>query len=368
MDCLAFAVRPSEAYNKAVLLTYHAMNHRSLGFVVLLGSAFALSGCGLTAEPEPVQPSPNPGGPEVREQINEEEQAFLDSGRAKAIEDESDLWQLYEDREAGFWFQYPFDVGLSPDSVGQPYVMSVDVSPVEGLEGTMGYNEATALENLTALKSGLYGEAVDFPWQESKKLRQVGKVHAQDFVVFGRFEVCDVTLERKLYFFSGGRQAVLTLSVPRHDLAAAISDYLAVDAANCGDEPVWGPGEQGRLYVDLASGQAPAAVQRWYDRFDEIVGTMRFGDAESNEPSLIGRWMSLDDDKSVIEFTSETKTDYYDGENMGTDGYLFDSEGRLSVAMGEDEPLLYEVVELSDTDLTLRYLARGNDLRYRRME
>ena len=74
--------------------------------IIIVFSAILVSGC--------TQP------------ISDEEKEFNASGRAKAIEDETDLWMFHEDEKAGFSIKYPSDEGLD-----------IEVASVAGLEGTM---------------------------------------------------------------------------------------------------------------------------------------------------------------------------------------------------------------------------------------
>ena len=116
---------------------------------------------------------------------------------------------------------------------------------------------------------------------------------------------------------------------------------------------------------------------------EKIVDTIEFADAttdKDNYSEILGKWKSLDDEKSVIEFKDQNKIDYYDGEKQfedkfglydnhpTTDVSVDDSGGKyLIVGSGEDR-FDYVIVELTDSKLTLMYLPRGNLLRYEKME
>ncbi len=199
--------------------------------------------------------------------LGDGEQIFLDSGSAKAIESETDLWNVYENEAAGFSLKYS---GL----LGEDF--RVEVTPIEELEGAMGYNLATAQLNEVKLAEGKYGEDVDFPIGVSKKVRSLGEINAQEFMVLGRFEICDVTMERKLYFFANGHQVVVTFVVPREELIAAAPEYFVEDTANCGAELIWDFEKQDEFYNSLVAGEGVEVVQDAFERFDEMVGTIEF--------------------------------------------------------------------------------------------
>ena len=98
---------------------------------------------------------------------------------------------------------------------------------------------------------------------------------------------------------------------------------------------------------------------------------------ESSEALLIGTWQSIDDDKSVVVFAEGgIVTDIYDGQEMSSGSWELSMES-VSGESGEDVLLLTEVIdaevynysvwEVSLTNLTLNYRARGNTLTYERI-
>lgn len=215
------------------------------------------------------------------QKISKEEQEFNNGGRAKAIEDETDLWQYYENEDAGFSLKYPHNVILNTETMDRnsdQFSLSINVNNVDSLEGTMGYNKETALKNIVSLEKGEYGEGVDFSLGNSEKVRNLGKVNAQDFAVLLRFEICDVAFEKKLYFFNNNYQIVITLYAPRQSFIDNLSDYLVFNEDNCGQEKVWDldNNKPEQFYDDLKNGKMPENIQTWYSTFDEIVETIEF--------------------------------------------------------------------------------------------
>ena len=78
---------------------------------------------------------------------------------------------------------------------------------------------------------------------------------------------------------------------------------------------------------------------------------------------LQGRWISVYDEDSVIEFKDDKKIDYYAGEFMSENVFnTYDLEF-LTVGEGDDK-LEYKIAELAEDTLILIYLARGNLLEY----
>jgi len=104
--------------------------------------------------------------------------------------------------------------------------------------------------------------------------------------------------------------------------------------------------------------------------FQEIV-------VETND-SVIGRWQSIDDVKSVKVFKEDGITeDVYDGQAMSNGTWeiinsaeLADGssvEGTFLKAMIDNEEYLYTVVSVNESELELTYLPRGNTLKYNRI-
>ena len=90
-----------------------------------------------------------------------------------------------------------------------------------------------------------------------------------------------------------------------------------------------------------------------------------------------GKWRLFEDEKSSIEFKENKKIDYYNNEKI-SEG-IFDFYDDYSIAMGkmdergkylavsnDGEYFVYEVVKLTEEELSLIYLSRGNILEYKR--
>jgi hypothetical protein len=304
------------------------------------------------------------------------EEDFNSSGQAKAIEDETDLWQYLENEDAGFSLKYPHDIILdgNPDDL---YVLTVEVAPIDSLDGTMGYNKGTAVKNVAFLKNNQYGEQVDFPLRSSKKIRDLDKYTAQEFTVLSRFEICSVTFEKKLYFFSAGNQVIVTLKGNEKTFKNDLSSYLTTNQENCSDAMIWDMDNKkmDEFYTDLEKGVLSEPVQRWHNAFDSIVKTIEFFDKGeiSNLDALQGKWVSSDDFDSEVEFTGNVKKDYYATELMNQtefDLYLereattSDSDGKYLILGQGDDQMEYSIVNISADYLELTYLPRGNTLKY----
>jgi len=321
---------------------------------LLLPILILLSACTTALPPEETTP------------ISPEEQEFLDSGRAKAIEDETDLWMFYEDEEAGFEIKYPHDTAFGDAEEGKTLLLTVKSAPIDTLNDTMGYNAETALKNRAALESGEYGDSVDFALEESQNVRNVGGKNAQNFLVLSRFEVCNVTFERKLYFFNNDHQIVITLFADPEAIISASPEFFTTDPENCAEEKIWDFEKVPSFYQTLADGNGPEVVQHWFDVFDEIADTIEFADQEISDELIQGKWISVDDANYLIVFSDNTKTDYYDGEITSEGTYTISGDSLL--VESEGEAFKYSILELSENELELLYLPRGNILQFTKTE
>lgn len=305
------------------------------------------------AAPPPADKAPPP---------TTDEQEFNDSGRAKAIEDLTDLWMFYEDENAKFNIKYPHDVAFGKKEDGKQLVLTVKSEPIDTLNDTMGYNAETALKNRAALESGGYGDHVDFALEESQKVKQVGEKNAQDFLVLSRFEVCNVTFERKLYFFNADHQIVITLFADPDAIISTSPEFFTTDTKNCGEEKIWDFEKIPSFYQTLVDGKGSETTQHWFDVFDEIVETIEFDEPAISDELIEGEWVSADDANYLVKFSDNTKTDYYDGEMTAKGTYTINGESLL--VDGDGEAFTYSILKLSDTELELLHLPRGNTLRF----
>jgi len=310
--------------------------------------------------------------------VNLSEIEFDESGRAKAIESETDLWQFYDDKKAGFSLKYPHNV-VMVDKVGN-LSLTIESVKIDDLDFP-SFNKEEVLEDIQSLKNGQYGEEYDWPLGVSKKVRDLGEVNGQEFMVLSRFEVCDVVFERKLLFYNNDYRILITLKEIKSNIVDNLSKYFEINEENCGVEAIWNFEKQDQFYLDLVGGKSFFTAQEWFDTFDKIVDTIEIDEVEVTETYLQliqGAWTSLDDKNSVIEFKDGMKIDSYSGEEMNKDEFGFydsfsiteesvkkDSGKYLIVGTGE-ETFEYEVVDISDEILELIYLPRGNTLRYHR--
>ncbi|MDD5639223.1 MAG: hypothetical protein PHR47_00210 [Candidatus Pacebacteria bacterium] len=292
------------------------------------------------------------------------------SDKNEQTKNETDSWKVFEDKNAGFLIKYPTDVALVETGENQTegnnlYKLSVESKKIDLLDGTMGFNKETALKNLEFLKNGNYGENVDWPFEASKSVTKIDTVNAQEFVVFSRFEVCNVTFERKLYFFNNNYQIVVTLTGPKKEIMTSMPDYFKTDKDNCGEEKIWNFEKQGQFLENLKKNTGSDVALRWFNVFNQIKGTIKFtGSAVTGSDLLSGRWISLDDEKSEIEFSGKKMIDYYQGQKVSEGSFTVNGE-YLTVTSDGDE-YKYSIVEVSNDSLVLTYLSRGNTLKYKR--
>jgi len=208
-----------------------------------------------------------------------DEEAFNLSGRAKAYDsgESASAGGLleYADTAAGISFTYPDYVDLvDKRDVGSANIeMSVEVTALRDVqeEDTLGFDKKTVLANKKALQQGEYGSGVDMAIKDSERLREIGDSYAQDMLVLGRFEVCDVRFERKLYFFSNNYQVLITVYGPKDMFVSELPRYFTTDDRNCARDQIWDFSKQAIFYDHLTQGSVPDSVSLWYDVIDDIV-------------------------------------------------------------------------------------------------
>jgi hypothetical protein len=245
---------------------------------IILLSAIILTtgGCAFTFSPKKTPPEEtiNTNTNTSEEAISPEEEEFNNSGQAKAVEDETDLWPFYNNDELGISFNYPPEIILLENDTmmndtKQSY-LEVNIKDIGEQINPWDPNKEEAMNNIEALSAGEFGIASGFAFEESQQVKSVGFLFAQDYVILARFEVCSISLERKLRFYFNNKEITLTLFGPINTLMKSMPEYFKLDADNCGSTIMWDFDKQSEFYQKLNTGQAAPKIQNWYDNFDKI--------------------------------------------------------------------------------------------------
>ena len=111
-------------------------------------------------------------------------------------------------------------------------------------------------------------------------------------------------------------------------------------------------------------------AERGVDRSARVV-------TQETHEQLVGTWQSVDDANAIIVFDEGgVYRDYYDGENLGEGAWQVHGaeygDGRHASEFFIETTIDggvygYALLELTDTELAMSYLARGNTLVYRRV-
>ncbi|MBU1130983.1 hypothetical protein KJ840_02520 [Patescibacteria group bacterium] len=195
---------------------------------------------------------------------------------------QSKNWQTFSDPIVGFILKYPANVELKDiNDLLQDNNLTITVSSnkIELLDSPLGFNKETALKDREALSKGEYGYRwVDLPIEDSMSVVKIGNKYGKSFTVFGRFEVCDVTFERRLVFYNNDYQIVITLRGAKDGIISSMPEYFDFDEDNCFDIMVWNRKEdeqiQNKFYQTLLNNNSLPAAQEWFDTFDEIIKTI----------------------------------------------------------------------------------------------
>jgi hypothetical protein len=219
-------------------------------------------------------------GSQEQKIISSEEQEFNASGRAKAIESESDMWPLFEDKKTGFTLNYPMNTVLVDNSSlnlnSEMPQVRISVLDIGEKVNPWDLEKEGDQKNIEELASGKFGTTGENALEVSKKVEMVGNVFAQDFVVLTRIDMCNVTLERKRLFYFNNKKIEVTGfgSIPK--VKELMPEYFTTDKENCGLEKVWDLKKLDNFYSQLINKKAPAEIQGWYDNFDKMMDTVVF--------------------------------------------------------------------------------------------
>jgi len=313
-----------------------------------------------------------------KSEVDLAELEFDNSGQAKAVEDETDLWQFYENDQADFSLKYPYNVSID-DLVGN-LSLTVESTKIDDLD-YLGFNKEEILKDIQSLKNSQYGNEYDWVLPISKKVRSLGSLNGQEFMVLSRFDICDTTFERKLLFYHNGSRVIITLKEDRSNIIDNSPEYFTTNEESCQTEKIWDFDKQDQFYQDLVNNKGFFTAQEWFDTFDKIIDTIEIDDTEVSQTysQLIqGIWTFLDDSNSVIEFKDSTKIDSYSGIEMEKNEFgFYDSlpisdistkknDGKYLVVETLEGVFEYEIMKLTFDSLYLIHLPRGNILKYQR--
>lgn len=254
--------------------------------VIIIGLVFILSGCSFSGQDvknaiEKVKNS-TVEQESAELEISPEEQEFLDSGRAKAVESEQDLWQIYENKDANFTFRYPHNVKMVEDAKKGDVQLSVQVNILKEVE-IPGFTDEDLKEISKKLAKGEYGEDLGWSIENSRRVRELRGINAQDNVVLSRFEVCDVIFERNLIFYVNDYQVVISLIGPREKIIEENKDFFTKDSEDCFMGQVWRFERQSEFYNMLNNNEAKKTTQDWFSSFDELVSTLDVGNLTESD-------------------------------------------------------------------------------------
>ncbi len=187
---------------------------------------------------------------------------------------------MFQNSEANFAFVYPHDdLTLSSYSNWKgeygDLSLNVSITAMEDMEGDAG---DTAVSEKEALENGDFGQDTDFSFEPSRKIISIGDVFVKEYMVLGRYDICDVTFERNVVFYNNGYQVQINLLADRDEMMEGMEQYFTHDEINCPEEEVWTPDGKTGFYDQLVSGEAAPAAQKWYEAFDDIMYLLQIND------------------------------------------------------------------------------------------
>ena len=163
----------------------------------------------------------------------------------------------------------------------QDVKLTVTVQKINDIPETapLNYNRTTAQTDQAALAQGEYGtKNIDFALPESEKIIQLTNgIYAKEFVVFSRFDVCDVIFDRIVIFYHNDYQVILKLTGDADKIIQTNSDYFGQNQANCGEDLIWNLSKnenvQKEFYQILTTNMSALGSDTisWFQTFDMLT-------------------------------------------------------------------------------------------------
>lgn len=256
----------------------------SLFFVILL-----VSSCFVESPKEKISTLEESNNIEEKIEVNSDnytdidnnnisEDEFNNSGRAKAIESETDLWNFFQNDEVWFSLNYPLNAKLLLENeYNNDFYYKINIKNIWWTEEVpMSLTKEEQEKNIVLLADWKFWENPDFVYENSKKVVPIVNIFAQDYIVLSRFDVCDVTLERTLLFYYNNKEIKIISHAPENLLKELMPEYFSKDEMNCGKEVMWNIEKQNELYNSLVENKSSNDIQTWFNDFDKMIKTINF--------------------------------------------------------------------------------------------
>jgi len=244
---------------------------------IICALVFAIPGCAAVAKVA----SRAAQGPVTSESPVASSTAEYEAAKTPEVNDKEDYAGgqsfdnvYYQDYEEGFSFLLPEGkIEFSSNHwlllSGSEFSLSIVKTPLEDFKddeiSVNGYTRELMLEEKTALESGSFGPAADFSYPPSENVKNINGSYAKDYIVFGRYEVCDVRFERVLVFYSESYQYIIIIEGDADLIKQDMPQYFKQDNRNCGDMLVWDFEKQQQFYDELINGTASEKAMKWYN-------------------------------------------------------------------------------------------------------
>lgn len=200
-------------------------------------------------------------------------------------------WKTYTDKLSGLSFKYPSTITINNFNLDPQFLspyLKVSVAEMDNLEGD-GLLPAWYLdkENSLAIKKSLESGKLNTDQTTSPttvmggnnyKLVNLSKsINGEVYDVSGRFDICDVTLERNLIFYIKNYQILITYGLGDGEAIQHLipTKYLKNPPKECIQYKVWADTEN--FYKDLSENKGENQItQDWYNNFDKIISSIKF--------------------------------------------------------------------------------------------
>ena len=214
------------------------------------------------------------------EEVDDNESESLESEADNDVIEEIANNIMFHNNEADFAFIYSHnDLTLSSYSGwNKEYsdlCLNVSITDINTLEGAA---KEAAIKEREALENGDFGDDGSFSFEPSRKVINIGDVAVKEYMVLGRYEICDVVFERRVIFYNNDYQVQITLIADKDKIIEDMEQFFTHDEENCSEEKIWKRDGKERFYDQLLSGQASNSAMKWHKAFEDIIYLLQIND------------------------------------------------------------------------------------------
>lgn len=113
----------------------------------------------------------------------------------------------------------------------------------------------------------------EYAYKPSIKVKNWLGTKLTEYIVFSKYDICNVTFERSTAFENKKHQVLIILTANTNTIMESeeMAGYFKENNQNCGSQKAWDLKKLDGFYNELVAGNACTLAQNWYDTFNSVL-------------------------------------------------------------------------------------------------